>query len=68
MTGRIAPSNATLATIRRIPSFQSFQVVVIAVDASGRPFNSSAAYVRTLEGGKIASFSCWKSLNWPFSF
>ena len=57
MTGKIVPSNATSATIRRIPSFRSYQVIVVAVDASGRPFNSSAVYVRTLEGGDITSFN-----------
>ena len=66
MTGRIVPSDATSATIRRMSSFRSFQVIVIAVDASGRPFNSSAVYVRTLEGGKIAPFSCWKNLSLAF--
>ncbi|XP_068682562.1 uncharacterized protein [Montipora foliosa] len=50
ITGRILPSNATAATIRRLPSFQDFQVVVIAVDDLGKPFNSSAVFVRTLEG------------------
>ncbi|XP_074632006.1 uncharacterized protein LOC141890434 isoform X2 [Acropora palmata] len=50
LTGKIVLSNATSATIRRIPSFRSYQVIVVAVDASGRPFNSSAVYVRTLEG------------------
>ena len=66
MTGRIVPWDATSATIRRMSSFRSFQVIVIAVDASGRPFNSSAVYVRTLEGGKIAPFSCWKNLSLAF--
>lgn len=51
MTGRIVPSNVTSATIRRMPSFRSYQAIVIAVDTSGRPFNSSSVYVRTLEGG-----------------
>ncbi|XP_067024678.1 uncharacterized protein [Acropora muricata] len=50
MTGKIVPLNATSATIRQIPSFRSYQVIVVAVDASGRPFNSSAVYVSTLEG------------------
>ncbi|XP_068759720.1 MAM and fibronectin type III domain-containing protein 1-like [Montipora capricornis] len=54
ITGRILPSNATAATIRRLPSFQDFQVVVIAVDDLGKPFNSSAVFVRTLEGACIA--------------
>ena len=58
LTGKIVLSNATSATIRRIPSFRSYQVIVVAVDASGRPFNSSAVYVRTLEGGDFNSFTC----------
>ena len=53
VTGRIVSSNATLTTIRRIPFYRNCQVIVCAVDVSGRPFNSSAVYVRTLEGGKI---------------
>ena len=53
VTGRIVSSDATLTTIRRIPSYRNYQVIVCAVDVSGRPFNSSSIYVRTLEGGKI---------------
>ena len=58
VTGRIVSSNVTLTTIRRIPSYQNYQVIVCAVDVSGRPFNSSAVYVRTLEGGKICTAVC----------
>ena len=55
VTDRIVSSNATLTTIRRIPSYRNYQVIVCAVDISGRSFNSSAIYVRTLEGGKICT-------------
>ena len=63
MTEEIVSSDATSATIRRMSSFRSYQVIVIAVDTSGRPFNSSPVYLRTLEGSKIALFTFWKNLN-----
>ena len=51
LTGRISPSNATSVTIRLMPSFVDYQVVVIAVDGLGKPHNSSLVSFRTLEGG-----------------